>query len=104
MADENIVKAFEADGLVRQDCWNGVGALMNIRIADYEQHAFGRAFNQAASGFENRDAGAFGSNQGASDLETVFREKVIQVVAGDAARNLGKALANQIAVLRGDFL
>ena len=39
-----------------------VGALINVGIGDNQEHAFGRAFDQAAGGFENGDAGAFGAD------------------------------------------
>ena len=88
VADQKIVEAFEADGLVRHDLGNVVGALINVGIGDDQQHALGRAFDQAAGGFENRDAGAFGADEGAGDMEAILGQKKIQVVAGDAARNV----------------
>ena len=104
VADQKIVEAFEADGLVRHDFGHVIGALINVGIGDDEQHALRRAFDQAASRFENRDAGAFGSDQGAGHVESVLGQEKIQVVAGDAARNFGKTLADEIAVGGGDAL
>ena len=104
VADEKIVEAFEADGLVRHDFGHVIGALINVGISDDQQHALRRAFDQAASGFENRDAGAFGPDQGAGDVESILGQEIVQVVAGDAARNFGKTLADEIAVGSGDTL
>ena len=104
VADQKIVEAFEADGLVRHDFGNVIGALINVGIGDDQQHALGRAFDQAARGFENGDAGAFGADQCASDMEAVFGQEVVQVVSGDAAGDVGETLADQIAVGGGDGL
>jgi len=37
-------------------------------------------------------------------VEAVLGKKIVEVVAGDAARNVGKALADEIAVSGGDLL
>ena len=100
--DEEVVDAFEADGLVRHDVGHVVGALVNVGIGDDQQHALGRTFDQAAGGFENGDAGAFRADQRARNVKAVFREQEIQVVAGDAARDVGVTAADQIAVGVGD--
>ena len=73
---------------MRHDFGNVVGALINVGIGDDQQHALGRAFDQAAGGFENRDARAFGADQCAGDVESILGQKVVQVVAGDAAGNV----------------
>ena len=104
VADQKIVEAFEPDGLVRHDLGHVIGTLINVGIGDDEQHAFRRAFDQAAGRFENRDAGAFGADKGAGHVESVLGQEKIQVVAGDAARNFGKTLADEIAVGSGDTL
>ena len=104
VADEKIVEAFEPDWLVLHDFRHMVGALINIGIGDHQQHAFGRTFDQAARRFENSDAGAFGANERARNVEAILRQKIVQVVAGDAARDVGKALADEIAVGGGDGL
>ena len=102
IADEKIVDAFEANGLVRHDFGDVIGALKNIWIGDDQQHALGRAFDQTASRFEHCDAGAFRSDQRPRNVESVLGKKKIQVVAGDAARNFGKALADKIAIVVGE--
>ena len=104
VVDEKIVEAFEADGLVRQDFRDVVGALINVGIGDDEQHALGRTFDQAAGGFEDGGAGSFGADQSAGDVESVFGQQVIQVVAGDAAGDVGELLADEVGVLVGDLL
>ena len=57
-----------------------------------------RALLELASRFEDGDAGAFRAYQGAGDVKAVFRQQLIEVVAGDAARNVRKALADGIRV------
>ena len=86
------------------DLGDVIGALIDVGIGDDEQDALRRTFDQAAGGFENRGAGSFGADQGAGDVEAVFGEQVVEVVAGDAAGDVGKFLADQIAVLIGDLL
>ena len=103
VVDEEIVEAFEADGLVLHDFGDVVGALIDVGIGDDQQDALRRTLDQAAGCFENRDAGAFGADQCAGDVEAVFGEQVVQVVAGDAARDVGELLADQIAVCVGDL-
>src|ERR1019366_7633294 len=81
------------------DVRDAVAALVNVRISNHQQDPFGRALHQAASGFENCDTGAFRSHQRAGNMKTVFRQKLIQVVSGNAARDFGKPGANQISVV-----
>ena len=104
VVSEKIVETFKADGLVLHDLGNMIGTLVNVGIGEDQQNPFGRAFHEAASGFKNGDAGAFGADERAGYMEAVFRKKIIQVVAGDAAGDFGKALPDQIAVLIGDLL
>ena len=104
VADEKVVEAFEADGFVAHDFGNMIGALINVGIGDDQQHAFGRTLDQAAGGFENGDAGAFGADESAGNVESILGQEVVQVVAGDAARDVGKALADEIAVGGGNAI
>ena len=97
--DENVVETFEADGFVLKDFGDAIGALVNVGISDDEQDAGRRTFDQTESRFKNGGASSFGADQGAGDVESVFGEKLIQVVAGDAAGDLRKALADLIAIL-----
>ena len=54
--------------------------------------------NQPRLRFEHRDASAFRADQRARDVETIFRQKLIQIVAGNAARNFRIFFADQIGV------
>ena len=90
--DEEVVDAFESDGLVRHDVGHVVGALVDVGIGDDQQHALGRTLDQAAGSFEHGDAGPFRSDQRAGYVEAVLRKQVVQVIAGDAARDVGIAL------------
>ena len=104
VADQNIVEALEADWLMRHDFRHVIGALIYVRVAEHDQHAFGWAFDEAAGCFENCYAGAFGADEGAGDVEIIFGKKVVEVVARDAARNVGEALAHERGVGGGDLL
>ena len=48
--------------------------------------------------FEHDDKRPFAPDQGLRHIETFFREQVVQVVAGDAAGNVGIALADLVGV------
>ena len=87
-----------------EDFGDVVGALINVGIGDDQQNALRWALDQAAGGFEDCGAGAFGADQGAGDVESVFGEQVVEVVAGDAAGDVGEFLADQVGVLGGDLL
>ena len=84
--------------MMRHDLGHAIGALKDIGISDDKEHAFLRTLHQPAGRFENGDAGTFRSHQSTRHVETVFREQVIQVVAGDAARNIGVAFSDEIGV------
>jgi hypothetical protein len=49
-----------------------IGALVYVRICNNEQHPLRRAFYKAARGFENCDARAFGTDEGTSEMKTIF--------------------------------
>jgi hypothetical protein len=89
---------------VRHDFGDAVGALKNVGIREDEKDALGRTLDEAAGCFEDGGAGAFGADEGAGDVETVFGEKVVEVVSGDAAGDVGKFLADEIVVVSGDLL
>ncbi len=44
---------------------------------------------------DDAGAGAFGTDEGAGDVEAVFREQLVEVVAGDAAGDAGVFLADE---------
>src|SRR5260370_32029380 len=69
-----------------------------VRIAKHQERARGRAVHQANGCLQDGDTGTFRANQGPRHLEPVFRQELIEVVAGDAARNVGKALPDQTAI------
>ena len=81
-----------------------VGGLEDVGIGDDQQHSLGRALDQAAGGFEDGDAGSFRTDQRAGNVEAILREQEVQVVAGNAARDVGIAAADKIAVGFGDGL
>src|ERR1039457_4608094 len=57
-----------------------------------------RAGFRLAFSFEDGDAGPFGSDQRPGNVEAVLRQELVQVVAGDAARNIGEARPDQVRV------
>ena len=81
-----------------------VGAEIDIGPSDDEQHPRRRTLDEAASRFENRDASAFGADESARHVKAAFGEQVVEVVSGNAARNVGKLAADLLAVAVGEGL
>ena len=81
-----------------------VGTLIDVRISDDDENTLRWALDQTARGFESCRASAFRADERAGDVEAVFREKVVEVVAGDAAWDVWEFLADQVGVLIGDLL
>src|SRR5438094_5961280 len=79
-----------------------IGALEDVGIGYDQQNAFGRTFHQAALGFEHGDARALRTDQRPRYVKSALRQEIIQVVAGDSARNVGITLTNEIAVRGGN--
>ena len=70
--DHDVVKTFEADGAMLHDLRDVVGADINVGPSDDQQHTRRRTLDQAAGGFENRDACAFGADERARYMKTTF--------------------------------
>ena len=68
-----------------------IGRGKRVRIAEPDQRAMLRALDQAQLRLEHDRAGAFGAHQRARDVEAVLGQQLVEVVAGDPPRNLGKA-------------
>src|SRR6266480_864861 len=75
-----------------------VAASVNVWIAEHEQRACRRTFDQARCCLEYSNTRTFGSNQCSSYIKAIFWQQLIQVVARDAARNFWETLANEVGV------
>ena len=93
--DEQIIEAFKADGLVVEGEWDGIGGEKGIVEAEHGEHAEGRAGGEIERGGDDVGAGTFRTHQRAGDVEVVFRQQLVEVVAGDAAGNARKLFAHQ---------
>ena len=102
--DHDIVKTFEADGTVLHDLRDVIGAEINVGPSDDQQHPRRRTLDEAAGSFENRDASAFGADQRARHVKAVFGKQMVEVVSGDAARNVRELAADLFAVAVGETL
>src|SRR5947209_9254598 len=91
--DEIGVEAFKADGLKGKDLRDVVRR--DERIRESENHETPMLWSgfQLTFGLQDRDTGAFGANQRARNVESVFRQELVEVIAGDAPRNVREALA-----------
>src|ERR1700674_3764355 len=95
--DHDLVKGFEADGVMLHDLRDVVGAEIDIGPSDDDEHPRRRTLDQATGGFENRNASSFGADQRARHVKAIFGEQVVEVVSGNAARNVGKVAADLLA-------
>ena len=102
--DDDVVETFEANGAVRHDLWNKISTDVDIRPSDHYQHTGWRAFDEAAGRFEDGHAGALGTNERARNMEAAFREQMVEVVSGNAARDIGELAANVVAIAIGELL
>src|SRR5581483_4976724 len=102
--DEEVVETLQADRLIVEDFRHVVGALVDVGIGDDQQNPLRRALDQPAGGLQRCGAGSFRAHQGAGYVEAIFRQQVMQVVAGDATRDVGEFLADEVCVLIGDLL
>ena len=93
--DQQIIEAFKADGLVFEGEGDGVGGEKGIAEAEHGEHAEGRAGDEVERGGDDVGAGAFRAHQRAGDVEVVFGQQLVEVVAGDAAGNARELFAHQ---------
>ena len=67
-----------------------VAGLEDVGIAEDQQRPGVRVGHQVQRRFEDGDQRAFRADQGAGDMKAVFRQQRVEVVAGDAARQLAE--------------
>jgi hypothetical protein len=98
--DQQPVKSFQADRPKLKHARNHVGSEERIVERQHREHAVRRARGQVQRGRENRRARAFRAHQRPRQVEAVFRQQFVEVVAGDAPRNARKLLrgSGRIAV------
>ena len=58
----------------------------------------GGLWHEPQPGLQHGDAGALGADQRAGDVEAVLGQQLVEIVAGDAARNFRIARADQVGV------
>ena len=75
-----------------------IGGDEGVAEAKRNQSAMLRAGLQLAFRLQDGDAGPFGSHQRPGNVEAVFRQQLVQVVAGDAPRNIREARPHQVRV------
>ena len=94
--DHRALEAFEADRRELENLRHVVGGLERVGIAEPDERPVLRAVNQRHLGFEDDGARAFAADQGARDVKSVLGQQLVEVVAGDTARDPGKLRANAI--------
>src|SRR5262245_32631277 len=79
-----------------------IGGRVGVGIAEADERSMLRTGNQPRARVGDDDAGAFGADERARHVESVFGEQLIEVVSGNAAGDIWKTTANQIRVLVAD--
>src|SRR5579884_2542163 len=75
-----------------------VSCMVHIWVAQNQECACRWTTHKAGSGFQHGNTRVFCANQGASNMKAVLGEQLVKIVARNTARNLGKALSNQVSV------
>src|SRR5215469_12333530 len=81
-----------------QNLYEMITGSVDIGVAEHQERASGRTIHQANGCLENGDTGTFCTNQGPCNLESVFWQELIEVITRDTARNVRKALPDQMSI------
>ena len=92
--DNASFKTFQSDRMELQYLWNMIGCEERIAIPQSNEGAMLGTGDQFQFGFEHDRARTFCSDECARDVESSFRQQLIQVVAGDPSRNLRESRAD----------
>jgi hypothetical protein len=98
IVDEPLVDAFETDRPMAQHQRHRIAGPENVGEARRHQHALRWARDEAETGLEHGNAGAFGADERAGEVEALLRQQLVEIVAGDAARYLREALADELGI------
>src|SRR5690242_7683616 len=96
--DQLVIDCFTCNWAVLQNLWNMIRGGIDIRISKHYQRAHGGAGHQTNYCLQDCDASPLGAYQGASYVKAIFREQLIEVIAGNAARDGRIAFANQAGI------
>ena len=96
--DQHVVDAFERHRRTGEQLLDVIGGLVDARVAEHHQRACAWPRHQAYRGLQDRGARALGTDQRAGRVEPVLRQKLVEIVARDAARNLGILRAHLLCV------
>ncbi len=86
-----------------EDLGDVVGGEEDVGKADADEGAAGRGFDELEGGSEDDGAGAFAAYEGSGEVEVVFGEELVEVVAGDSAGDLGEFPADFVGVGVANF-
>jgi hypothetical protein len=81
-----------------------VGCREVVRVAEHDERAHRRPLDEAHGRLEDDRAGALAAHERPPDVKAVLGEELVEVVSGDAPRDVGVACANQVAVAVAEAL
>src|SRR5919197_598302 len=99
---DRVVDALDPDRPLFPDLDDLVGSDVLVGISENEERPMARIVDQPQRRLERDRASRFGTDERARDMETALRQQLVEVVARDAARDLGVALADELAVAVAD--
>ena len=96
--NNGAVQALDRDGREFLVFGHRVGRDIDVGKTKHEDDTLRRALDQTHLGAQRQRAGAFGADQGPCDVEAVFGQQLIEIVARDAPLNIRKPGADQLGV------
>ncbi len=94
-ADQFVVQTLQSDRPVLHDHGAMIARLENIGITKHEERTRLRIRNQLQRRLQHRHTRSFAAGQRPGDVKSFFRQKVVQVVTGNAPGNLRKPFPNE---------
>ena len=105
VVDEDVVEPFQPGRLGLQDLGDVVAGAVDVGIAEHQQRLDGRAVDQVQARLQDGDARPLRAREGPGDVEALLGQQVVEVVAGDPARQvLGIAAADLVGVAVAEVL
>ena len=103
--DQDVVQPLQAGRLELQDLRDVVARAVDVGVAEHQQRLDRRAVDQVQAGLQDGDARPLRARQRPGDVKPVLGQQVVEVVAGDAARQvLGIAAADLVGVSIAEVL
>lgn len=98
VVEQPVVDAFERDRFVRQNVRHRVGGGRDVRVAQHDHRAFRQHRHQFQFRAQDGDQRRFAADEQSGDVETVFGQQRVEVVARHPARDVREPAADLVGV------